>query len=98
MTISTTTALLLTVQERVALSTALKTTLRLWGDSEDQAQERIRVKLQAVVKKLDANPAQRRRRANVVESERASGMENAWPNRGHWAKPTVSTEGQGHRL
>ena len=46
--------LILTSQERVALSTALKTTLRLWGDSEDKAQERFRSKLQSVVKKLDA--------------------------------------------
>ena len=44
----------LTVRERVALSTALKTTLRLWGDSEDRTQERFRSKLQSVVKKLDA--------------------------------------------
>jgi hypothetical protein len=54
MTLSRTATLLLTAQERVALSTALKTTLRLWGDSEDQAQERFRRKLQSVVKKLDA--------------------------------------------
>ena len=40
-----TTALSLTVQERVALSIALKTTLRLWGNSEDNAQERVRRKL-----------------------------------------------------
>jgi hypothetical protein len=45
---------LLTAQERVALFTARKTTLRLWGDSEDQAQERFRSKLQSVVKKLEA--------------------------------------------
>ncbi|MGA2851754.1 MAG: hypothetical protein ABSE46_22350 [Terracidiphilus sp.] len=53
MTPSRTATLLLTAQERVAVSTALKTTLRLWGDSEDQAQERFRSKLQSVVKKLD---------------------------------------------
>ena len=51
---SKTAFLKLTSQERVSLSIALKTTLRLWGDSEDQAQERIRGKLQSVVKKLDA--------------------------------------------
>ena len=54
MTPSKTSPLILTSQERVALSTALKTTLRLWGDSEDPAQERFRSKLQSVVKKLDA--------------------------------------------
>jgi hypothetical protein len=51
---SSTAALSLTVQERVALSIALKTTLRLWGDSEGQAQERVRGKLQSVARKLDA--------------------------------------------
>jgi len=54
MTPSKTAPLILTSQERVALSTDLKTTLRLWGDSEDPAQERFRSKLQSVVKKLDA--------------------------------------------
>jgi hypothetical protein len=54
MTATNTATLVLTIHERVALSIALKTTLRLWGDSEDQAQERIRSKLQSVVKKLDA--------------------------------------------
>jgi len=49
MTPSKTAPLILTSQERVALST-----LRLWGDSEDPAQERFRSKLQSVVKKLDA--------------------------------------------
>ena len=47
-------ALSLTVQERVALSIALKTTLRHWGDSEDRAQERVHARLQSVVRKLDA--------------------------------------------
>jgi hypothetical protein len=54
MTASDAKALMLTIQERVALSVALKTTLRLWGDSEDKAQERIRRKLQSIVGKLDA--------------------------------------------
>jgi hypothetical protein len=44
MTAPNSTALSLTVQERVALSIALKTTFRLLGDSEDQAQERVRTK------------------------------------------------------
>jgi hypothetical protein len=51
---SSTPALSLTVQERVALSIALKTTLRLWGSTEDRAQERVRGKLESVVRKLDA--------------------------------------------
>jgi len=54
MTPSRATTLLLTVQERVALSIALKTTLQLWGNSEDAAQERVRKKLQTVLRKLDA--------------------------------------------
>jgi len=54
MTQSNTTTLLLTVQERLALSAALKTTLRFWGDSEDHAQERIRGKLHSIVRKLDS--------------------------------------------
>jgi hypothetical protein len=53
---SKTASLTLTSQERMALSIALKTTLRLWGDSEDQAQERVRGKLESVVRKLDALP------------------------------------------
>jgi hypothetical protein len=47
-------ALVLTVQERTALSIALKTTLKLWVDSEDKAQERVRGKLQSVLTKLNA--------------------------------------------
>ena len=47
-------ALSLTVQERVALSVALKTTLQHWGESEDRSQERVRGKLQVIVNKLDA--------------------------------------------
>jgi hypothetical protein len=54
MTDANTTTLVLTVQERLALSVALKTTLRFWGNSEDRAQERIRGKLQSIVGKLDA--------------------------------------------
>jgi hypothetical protein len=54
MTPSNTTTVSLTVHERVALSIALKTTLRLWGRSEDRAQERVRGKLQSIVNKLDA--------------------------------------------
>jgi len=48
-----TTALMLTSQERSALSAALKTTLRIWGDSEDRVQERVRSRLHAIVGKLD---------------------------------------------
>jgi hypothetical protein len=44
---------MLTAQERSALSAALKTTLRIWGDSEDRVQERVRGRLQAIVGKLD---------------------------------------------
>jgi hypothetical protein len=44
---------MLTSQERSALSAALKTTLRIWGDSEDRVQERVRGRLQAIVGKLD---------------------------------------------
>jgi hypothetical protein len=51
---SKTASLTLTSQERVALSIALKTTLRLWGDSEDAAQERVRGKLHSIATKLDA--------------------------------------------
>jgi len=53
MTTARTAALVLTAQERTALSIALRTTLRLWGISEDKAQERIRGKLQSIVEKLD---------------------------------------------
>jgi hypothetical protein len=51
---SNNTSLVLTLHEPVALSVALKTTLRLWGDSEDKAQERVRGKLESVLRKLDA--------------------------------------------
>jgi predicted DNA-binding transcriptional regulator YafY len=54
MTPSKTSPLILTSQERAALSIALKTTLQLWGNSEDAAQERVRKKLQTVLRKLDA--------------------------------------------
>ena len=54
MTAANSTTLVLTVQERTALSVALKTTLRLWGNSEDKAQERVRGKLASIVEKLDA--------------------------------------------
>jgi hypothetical protein len=53
MTTARTTTLVLTVQEHTALSIALKTTLRLWGTSDDKAQERVRGKLQSIVGKLD---------------------------------------------
>ena len=53
MATANTTTLVLTVQERVALSVALKTTLRLWGNSENKAQDRVRGKLQSIVEKLD---------------------------------------------
>ena len=54
MTASKTETLSLTALERVALSVALKTTLRIWGSSEDKAQERVRGKLQSIVDKLDS--------------------------------------------
>jgi hypothetical protein len=54
MTAANTTTLVLTVQERTALSVALKTTLRLWGNSEDKVQESVRGKLESIVEKLDA--------------------------------------------
>jgi hypothetical protein len=54
MTATNTATLVLTTHERVALSIALKTTLQLWGNSEDAAQERVRKKLQTVLRKLDA--------------------------------------------
>ena len=54
MTASNTETLSLTALERVALSVALKTTLRIWGSSEDKAQERVRGKLQSIVDKLDS--------------------------------------------
>lgn len=54
MTASNTKTLSLTALELVALSVALKTTLRIWGSSEDKAQERVRGKLQSVVNKLDS--------------------------------------------
>lgn len=45
--------LALTAQERAALSAALHTLLKLWGDSEDASQERIHTKLRSVAKKLE---------------------------------------------
>ena len=54
MTASNTKTLSLTALELVALSVALKTALRIWGSSEDKAQERVRGKLQSVVNKLDS--------------------------------------------
>lgn len=53
MSTSNTTPLMLTSQERSALSAALKTTLKLWGESEDPVQRRLHNKLQSIVKKLD---------------------------------------------
>jgi hypothetical protein len=49
-----TAALMLTSQERSALSAAIKTTLKLWGDSEDAVQKRLRGKLQSILTKLEA--------------------------------------------
>lgn len=45
--------LALTAQERAALSIALGTLLKLWGDSEDASQERIHTKLRGIAKKLE---------------------------------------------
>jgi hypothetical protein len=46
--------LVLTVQERSALSAALHTLLNLWGDSEDAGQARIHSKLRSIAAKLEA--------------------------------------------
>lgn len=46
--------LVLTAQERKALSVALRTSLRGWGESENSTQKRIREKLESVLTKLDA--------------------------------------------
>ena len=54
MTPPMTTPLLLTFQERSALSAVLKTTLKLWGESEDPLQSRLHGKLQSVIEKLEA--------------------------------------------
>jgi hypothetical protein len=45
---------MLTSQERSALSAALKTTLKLWGESEDTVQKRLQGKLQSIITKLEA--------------------------------------------
>jgi hypothetical protein len=47
-------SLVLTKQERAALSIALKTLLELWGSSEDGSQARIHAKLKSIAAKLDA--------------------------------------------
>jgi hypothetical protein len=60
-----TTDLSLTIQERKALSVALKATLRFWGNSECAAQERIRAKLQAVVVRLDKLAQEREARMSL---------------------------------
>jgi hypothetical protein len=52
MSAANSTTLVLTVQEHTALSVALKTALRLWGDSEEKAQEKVRGKLKSIVRKL----------------------------------------------
>jgi hypothetical protein len=36
------------------LAAMLKTTLKLWGDSEDPTQKRLHTKLQSIAKKLDS--------------------------------------------
>ncbi len=51
--------LALTAQEQAALSAALNTVLKLWGDSEDASQERIHTKLRSVAKKLELLGAER---------------------------------------
>jgi len=51
---SKTAPLMLTSQELSALSAALKTTLKLWGESEDPIQRRLHGKLQSIVTKLNA--------------------------------------------
>jgi len=51
---SNTAPLMLTSQERSALSAALKTTLKLWGESEDTVQKRLQGKLQSIITKLEA--------------------------------------------
>jgi hypothetical protein len=43
----------LTARERAALSIALSTLLKLWGDSEDAGQERIHAMLLSIAKKLE---------------------------------------------
>jgi hypothetical protein len=49
--------LALTEQERAALSIALRTLLKGWGESEDQSQKRLHARLLAISAKLDAlNP------------------------------------------
>jgi hypothetical protein len=54
MTSLKTASLMLTSQERSALSAMLKTTLNLWGKSEDPIQRRLHGKLQSIATKLDA--------------------------------------------
>ena len=51
--------LALTAQEHAALSIALSTLLKLWGDSEDGSQERIHAKLRSIAKKLEVLGAER---------------------------------------
>jgi|GEM_PF-5094555 len=60
--------LALTAQERAALSIALSTLLRLWGDSEDASQERIRAKLRSIAKKLEELGAERNNAAGQPSS------------------------------
>jgi hypothetical protein len=49
----------LTVQERAALSIALRTLLNLWGDSEDAKQERVHAKLRRIAEKLKSLDSER---------------------------------------
>jgi hypothetical protein len=60
--------LALTTQEHAALSIALSALLKLWGDSEDASQERIRAKLRSIAKKLEVPGAERNNNAGQPSS------------------------------
>jgi hypothetical protein len=60
--------LALTTQERAALSIALSTLFKLWGDSEDAGQERIRAKLRSIAEKLEVLGAERNNAAGQPSS------------------------------
>jgi predicted DNA-binding transcriptional regulator YafY len=65
--------LMLTAQELAALSAALHTLLKLWGDSEDASQERIHTKLRSIAKKLELLPTEQDDSAGKPSSPELAG-------------------------
>ncbi len=80
--------LALTVQERAALSAALHTLLKLWGDSEDAGQVRIHTKLRSIAAKLAAFDP---KRADGVDKHDAESSSQGTGSSGSTARSDLMT-------